>query len=118
MIPLLLDALSTFRLTRLVTADTLLDGPRDAIVRWSYEAKGRSDDGPPMPDVPGEWSGWAMGDDRAPKPAVLVTCRWCASVWIGFGVVAARRFAPRAWEPVARALALSAVASLLSGLEK
>jgi hypothetical protein len=38
-------------------------------------------------------------------------------VWIAAGVVVARRTAPRAWEPVARASALSAAAVLISRLE-
>ena len=41
-----------------------------------------------------------------PKLARLITCRWCAGVWIAAGVVGARSLAPRAWTPVARALAL------------
>jgi hypothetical protein len=47
-----------------------------------------------------------------------VACRWCASIWIGFGVVALRRFAPRVWDPAARGLAFSAAAVLVAALEK
>lgn len=47
----------------------------------------------------------------------VTSCRWCASVYVGFGVVAARRYLPRAWAPVAEALALSAGAALLARLE-
>lgn len=42
----------------------------------------------------------------------LLACTWCASVWVAFGVVAARRAFPRAWAPVATALALSSAAAL------
>lgn len=117
MIALVLDALAAYRLTRLATTDTILDGPRDALVRGAYARAGRADDGPSMPDVPGAWSGWAMDDDRAPKLATLVTCRWCAGAWIGLAVVAARRLFPRAWPPLAKALAFSAGAALLASLE-
>jgi hypothetical protein len=48
-----------------------------------------------------------------PKLATLVTCRWCAGMWIAAGVT----LAPRAWDPVARGLALSAGAVLLARLE-
>lgn len=118
MIPLLLDALAAYRLTRLITADTILDGPRDALVKWGYARRPNK----PAPDLfdsrlPGEWSAAAQDDPHAPKLATLVTCRWCSSVWIGFAVVVARRLAPRAWPPIAEALALSAGAALLAGLE-
>lgn len=114
MIPLLLDALSAYRLTRLITADTLLDGPRDAVVAWSYRRQGAL----MLAVSPAEgWSAFAMGDPDAPKLATLATCRWCSSVWIALGVVAARRLFPRAWPPLAEALAFSAGAALLAGLE-
>lgn len=53
----------------------------------------------------------------APKLARLITCRWCAGMWIAGGVVAARRIAPTRCDPAAKALALSATAVLISGLE-
>lgn len=118
MIPLLLDALSAYRLTRLITADNLLDGPRDAVVAWAYRRYR-----PDVPalvcfdDHPGEWAAKAESDPAAPKPAVLVTCRWCAGMWVSLGVVATRRLFPRAWHPLAEALAFSAGAALLAGLE-
>lgn len=52
-----------------------------------------------------------------PKAAELITCRWCAGMWVSLGVVAARRLAPRLWDPLARALAFSAGAALLAALE-
>lgn len=114
MIPLLLDALSAYRLTRLVTADTLLDGPRDAVVRWSYAH--RSGANPAEAECDG-WADFAMSDPHAPKVATLLTCRFCAGMWVSLAVVAARRLFPRAWPPLAEALALSAGAALLAGLE-
>jgi hypothetical protein len=56
-------------------------------------------------------------EDDPPRLATLVTCRWCAGIWIAAGVGLARSVAPRAWSPVARALALSAGAVLLARLE-
>ncbi len=109
MIPLLIDFLSAYRITRLITADTILDGPRDAVVSWAYGKSGEAD--------VGGWVDFAMADPQAPKLATLVTCRFCASVWIGFGIVIARRRFPRQWAPIAEALALSAGAALLAGLE-
>lgn len=117
----LLDAIATYRLTRLVTADDLAAVPRDAVVRWSYEhsrdlaGRRRAASGGGAP-VEG-WSDYAIGDDNPPKLATLVTCRWCASMWLGLGVVAARRLFPRAWAPLASALTYSAGAALLARLE-
>ncbi len=127
-IPLLLDALATFRLSRLVTTDAILNGPRDNLVWRSYQASIPTSKGK-IPGVlaeeqgvdlstPGGWTELAQVDPHVPKLAKLISCRWCASVWIGFGVVIARRWMPRQWAPVAEALALSAVAGLLVGLER
>lgn len=101
-----------YRLTRLATADVISEPFRRSVV-------GRS-------------LGWTRDDVAAaapsaqevvdalaepPKLARLMTCRWCAGMWIAGGVVAARRVAPAWWDPAAKALALSAAAVLISGLE-
>lgn len=112
---LLVDAGAAYRLTKLVTDDVITAPIRDGIVEWSY---GR------LPDIAVErargetWSDVAIGDEDAPKLATLITCRWCAGVWIGAAVVAARRGAPRAWQPLAEALSLAAAAALIAGLEQ
>lgn len=118
MTPLVLDALATYRLTRLATADTILTAPREAVVRYAY-ARWRPAgylEAEQLADVDG-WAAVAEDDAGAPKLATLVTCRWCAGMWVGLGVVAARRLCPRLWPPLARALAYSAGAALLAGLE-
>lgn len=123
---LLVDAAAAYRLTRLVTADTITETPRARLVEAarigaglppadgvSYDGERFVDDGEHVvlaSEVVDEW-------DRPPKIAELVTCRWCAGMWVSFGVVLARRVAPRLWSPIARALALSAVAALAAGLE-
>jgi hypothetical protein len=67
----------------------------------------------------GDWAEMAMADEAdAPKLATLVTCRWCAGVWIAAGVVLARRVAPRQWAPVAEVLAVAAAGTLVAGLER
>lgn len=114
MIPLLLDALSAYRLTRLVIADTILDRPRDALVKWSYRRQGVAG---AASDEPETWAEYAMEDPHAPKLATLVTCRFCAGFWCSVLVVIARRRFPRQWAPIAEALALSAGAALIAGLE-
>lgn len=119
---MLTDAGAAYRLTRLVTADTLVDRPRDRIVRRSYLATRRHLFTPEtlegLDGEDGAWSAWAREDQHPPKLAELVTCPWCSGVWIGFGIVAARTVAPRAWRPVARALTLAAAGALGRGLER
>lgn len=56
---LLISALAVYRLTRLVTEDTILDRPR----------------------------GWAIG--RAEWLGTLVTCPWCAGFWIALATTIA-----------------------------
>lgn len=110
---LVVDAVAAYRLTKLVTDDEITEPLRDAVVEWSYR-----DDVDPLPDGYASWSDLAITDPKSPKLATLVTCRWCAGVWIGAGVVAARRVAPRAWQPLAEALSFAAAAALIAGLEQ
>lgn len=87
MISLVKDALATHRLTRLVVEDVITSPLREKIFE-KHPPHDRS------------WS-------------YALTCPHCSSMWIGFGVVAARLIAPKTWDKVSTALALSAVTSLL-----
>lgn len=83
---LIADALATYRITRLLQRDTLRPfvALRTVVMR------------------------------DAPEPvAEAWECAWCLPVWVAAGVSAARLLAPRAWDPVSKALAAAAVASLL-----
>src|SRR5262245_51055618 len=91
------DALAAHRLTRLVTADSITQRWRDALVCHAYRVNGDFGDEPDQ-----GWADYAEGDPNAPKVARLVTCRWCTGLWIAVGVVIARRVAPRRWGYVAR----------------
>lgn len=63
-VTLFLAALATARLTRLVTADILTEAPRDTVINWlTYRGHGML--------------------------AYLLSCPWCASMYIGSGVAAA-----------------------------
>lgn len=132
-----IDSLATFRLARLVTRD---DFPpiRRARERWWRRYP---DDGWPVDEMFVERAEGAEGTPHVGEQAeyrdgrielnvvragnewvaeeghplgILVGCSWCSSVWLAFGVVTLRRVAPRFWSPVAKALAFSAVAGLLS----
>jgi hypothetical protein len=107
---LLVDALATYRLTRLATADVISEPVRMAVLRRVGAEPPDEQDDPTAQEVVE-----AMKDP--PRLATLVTCRWCAGVWIAAAVTAARLVAPRAWQPVARGLALSASAVLLARFE-
>lgn len=109
---LVVDALAAFRLTRLVVADTITEGPRAKLLARIYLAARR----PPPADMsePGnDWTHAVQDDPDPPKLATLVTCPWCAGFYVSIGVVVARRLAPRAWAPIARAFAISGVAGVL-----
>jgi len=86
-----IDALATYRLTRLITDDHITEPIRRRFME-RY---------PPETTKLGYWA----------------SCPWCASVWVGAGVVTARLVAPKLWGPVASLLAYSAVTGNIAGRE-
>lgn len=114
MIPrLIVDAVAVYRLTRLVTADSIAEPIRDQVVRLGYAWADR-----PLPDASDrELAEAAMDDPDHPKLVELASCRWCASFWLAVAVVFVRWRWPRAWEQAADVLTFSAVAALLARLE-
>jgi hypothetical protein len=88
-VDLVLDALAVFRLSRLIVADSILDEPRGKLL-VHLESNGHS------------------------KLAYLIGCPWCISFHTAIFVVCARRLGPKAWSPIAKVLAASAVTGLLS----
>jgi hypothetical protein len=118
MIELILDAAATYRLTRLVTADTITQHTRDTIIRWTYRNHpGLHHAALNADQTPGAWQHWAEDDPHAPKLATLITCRWCAGIWLGFLTIALRKIAPRQWRPAAYALTCASAAAWLARLE-
>jgi Protein of unknown function (DUF1360) len=85
---LAVDALATFRLTRLLVEDEITSPIRKAV--------------------------WKRYDPSDSKLGYLFTCPWCVSIWVGAGIVAARYAAPAQWEPVARVFAGSAVTGMIA----
>jgi hypothetical protein len=86
---LVIDALASYRVTRLCVSDGIVDRQRDAIVD-RLRRRGHH------------------------KLVELSECPWCIGFWVACGVVAARRAAPRTWGPVAEAFAFSALSGLLA----
>lgn len=108
---LAIDGLAAYRLTRLATADVISEPLRRSVVDRVVANGGEPPpDGDTAQDVVDAMT-------EPPKLARLITCRWCAGMWIAAGVVGARSLAPRAWTPVARTLALSAAATLIARAE-
>jgi hypothetical protein len=110
---LVIDVLATYRLTRLATADIISEPARHSVV--SRVLRGSASAPEPGTDQTAQQIVEEVKDP--PKLATLITCRWCAGVWIAAGVVGARALAPRAWDIAARGLAFSAGAALLARFE-
>lgn len=108
---LTVDVLACARLTRLLRRDAVTKPVRERLVAAAY---GRRSVRAPHPSHR-SWQDHALMDRDAPKVAVLLECPWCVSVWVAAGVVAARRWAPAVWDPVARGLAASYVTGALAG---
>lgn len=115
---LAVDALATFRLTRLVVADVLTAEARDAIVEGAYASAGRREravaEWLPEGEAVGRWAEAVANDPDPPKLATLVTCPWCTGMYLAAGVALARRVAPRPWSALAKVLALSAAAGIIA----
>ena len=107
------DVLAAYRLTRLVTTDTISDPVRDEVLERIYRAGYWKDMAPPLQG----WSELARADEEPPRLAELLTCWWCAGWWVSALVVAARRLVPGWWGPVASALATSTLVGMLSRTE-
>lgn len=79
---LLVFALAVARVTRLINEDVLLDGPRDRLVAWAWARRygGQlTEEVNPRPF----WMLVRSNGAVEPKLAYLVTCPWCASIYVG-----------------------------------
>lgn len=112
-----LIALATFRLTRLVVKDTIpaVKVPRDAIVNWldpddAWKIEwlaSRELAGKPYLDPPSGHLG-AVGKSLA----YLLSCPWCMSVWVGAAVT----YATNLWVSVPMPWLTWAAACAVTGL--
>lgn len=100
------DVLAAARLVRLVRRDSITRGAREALIREAYVYRGVHD------PIGGSWSTRADLDENPPLVAELLGCSWCLGVWCAALVFAARRVAPRLWDPIAEVLAASFLASV------
>lgn len=125
-IDLFVDSIAAYRLTRFVTADVLTAGLRAKLIEGAYRRQARREHvtlseraGQPIRQMrPSDWDDLAISEGEcAPKLATLITCRWCAGVWIAAGVLVARRVAPRVWPVAARGLVISSASALVARIE-
>lgn len=84
---LAVDGLACYRLTRLITADVILDRPRSWLYRNYVEHA---------------------------SVQYLLGCAWCVSIWVALPVLALTAYAAWFWVWLAWPLAISAVAGYLS----
>lgn len=85
---LVVYALAVARVTRLINEDVLLDGPRDRVIAaaWARRYGGqpvsaRAEDGSPLGQMP-MWQAAKANGAVEPKLAYLITCPWCASIYV------------------------------------
>lgn len=110
---LAIDALAAYRLTRLVTRDHLTKEARAVLVATAYEAAEVVPRGTDRWQAD-DWLEHVEHDPRPPLLAKLITCSWCAGVYVAGSVVAARAVGGRPWDLAARVLATAAVVGLLA----
>jgi hypothetical protein len=85
-----LDALAVYRIVRFIQRDSLIETQREQVIN--------------------RWGGGHL------RLGELLQCPWCLSIWVAAGVVIARAGAPRVWGKIARGLAFSAGAGVITGL--
>lgn len=85
---LLVYALAVARVTRLVTADVLLNNPRERVIAWAWQRRyganlvsARTEDGTSLGQMP-MWQAVKAHGGLEPKLAYLISCPWCASIYV------------------------------------
>lgn len=129
--------LAAHRATRLVTKDDITEKIRDGIVEKAYDRRAvrfaevcgvvdhgqdaltvaRAFSGSPPGEPEGGWSLFAEHDNDAPALATLVTCRWCASIWLTSGLLLVGFLFPKPARVLRYVLAGSSIAVLLARIE-
>lgn len=95
---LVLHFLACWRLCQLAIRDRITLPIRGRLIRWAYQRA----DGPDQatdaePATLGEWDDLAQADADAPPLAILVTCWWCAGLWIAAGWTGFAAVWPAGW---------------------
>lgn len=86
LLPLLLDILAVYRLTKLVLDDQIMAEVREKI--------------------------WEKFPPESTKIGYLITCPWCTSIWMGAAIFALRKASPESATYVSSLLASSAITGI------
>lgn len=84
----LVDALATYRVTRLIVEDKITEDLRDLV--------------------------WKRFPPDSTKVGYLLTCPHCTSMWVAALIAAARTVSPKTSQPLLRGMAIAAAVSLLN----
>jgi hypothetical protein len=128
---LLADSLACHRLTRLVAADVITQPLRDRVLAWAWRDRAgevvdalRPSDPWPSPvqlrHLPAGSIQQAMEEETLtdpPKLATLITCRWCAGVYVAAAVTVLSAARVPGWRWASRGLACASAAALWASLE-
>ncbi|WP_326811640.1 DUF1360 domain-containing protein [Streptomyces scopuliridis] len=97
---LVLAALATARITRLINIDRITEAPRNAAIRWLTSVKRKN-------------------EERGELLAYMIVCPWCVSMYVGAGMGAAwwAWGGDRWFAAACAALAFSYAAGFLAGRE-
>jgi hypothetical protein len=98
---LALDALATYRLTRLVGSDTITAPVRLKLAGSRYIDRR-------------DMTGMRAAVVARPKLAEFITCPWCVSPWIAVAIVLLGSLAASACLVITAVLAFSAIAGIIS----
>lgn len=117
---LIVSALAVARITRMITADKILDRPRVAVVKAAWRrAHPWITREPPEGQATALAMAMASHAQNPPLLAYLAFCPWCVSIWVGAAAApAVWLWGARPWLFVpALALAFSQVTGLLATRE-
>lgn len=87
-----IEALAVYRVVKLIREDKIMEKPR-------------------------EWF-WRRYPPETTMPGYLSSCAWCLSIYAGAAVSAGRIVAPKVTRAITRALALSAIAGIITEREE
>jgi len=96
-----IDALAIYRLTRLVTRDTITEGLRETIEK----------------EIQTMVSSGLTTQKNADKIVYLMGCDWCMSIWVAAFAYTLRKYVPAVWDTLKYVLAASAVTGALASQE-
>jgi hypothetical protein len=96
-----IDALAVYRITRLVTRDTITEELRETIAQ----------------EIQTTVQAGLITQKTADKLTYLMECDWCMSIWVATIACFFKKYIPHVWDTIKYIMAASAVAGALSNQE-